>query len=199
MKKSFSIFVISLFCYTASFAQQDNPPPVVIKQEGATMQTNPDEEPDVRDLPFKKRIRFGLGGLGLNFGTYNSISASPMVGYQVTNQMMLGVEVPYQKSWGTNYYTGYSVDYSLLGYRIFARENIPFLTQLIGNGYARAEYEQYSFLSGGASFNPRPAFLAGLGLGSNRGIQLLLMYDLNFKQGESIYASPVVIRGGVSF
>ena len=61
------------------------------------------------------------------------------------------------------------------------------------------EIEQYSFVSGGVSLNPRPAYLAGIGLGASRGIQLLVLYDLNFVQGESIYASPLVIRGGISF
>jgi hypothetical protein len=190
MKKLFVILFLAIGTTTAM--AQD---PVVIKQEGASVQQSTDEEEDVRNQTFKQRLRFGLGGLGFQFGTFfSSVSAAPMVGYMITNTTMGGLEVPYQHTWGR-----LTQPTHWIGYRGFVNQQIPPLAQLIGTGYGRLEYEQYNVISGGSNFSPRASILAGIGIGAFRGTQIIIMYDLNYQEGTSLYGSPLVVRGGITF
>lgn len=47
------------------------------------------ENPSVKGLPFKERLRLG-GNLGLSFGTYTNINVSPMAGYEITRKLVVG-------------------------------------------------------------------------------------------------------------
>jgi hypothetical protein len=196
MKKFLFFLFLSIVSYTSTYAQD----PIVIKQDSSVRDL--DEPVDVRDLPFRERIRFGGG---INGGTFTSlginIGVSPMVGYQVRNNTIVGVGLTY------NYNSAYGVKLSQLGQRAFIRQGVPFLEQLLGGGFLIGQVENYSELSSTPYTYTNPV-LVGIGLGPTRGFNLTLMYDLNYQQstysGNAIRVSPygsafVIQVGGFFF
>jgi hypothetical protein len=148
----------------------------VIKEEGA--RGDLDLEPDVSELSFRERLHFGGGVSGLSFGNPTSIGISPMAGYLLTNNTILGLGMTYQYY----SYTGYKAS-NLLGERIFVRQQIPMLAQLVGQGYLTAQLENFNDMSSGPTGNGYSnPFLVGIGIGSRIGINLSLMYDLNYSE-----------------
>lgn len=177
--------------------------PVVIKEDGA--KGDLDVEPDVSELSFRQRLHFGGGLSGLSFGNPISIGVSPMVGYSLANNTIVGLGVSYQY---------YSVNYggsigkitsNLLGERVFIRQYIPTLTALLGQSYLVGQVENYSNLSQSNNIynlgysNP---VLVGIGIGSKLGINLSVMYDLNYSSSSgkvSPYGSALVVQVGGFF
>ncbi|RXK49697.1 hypothetical protein [Aquirufa rosea] len=177
--------------------------PVVIKEDGA--KGDLDVEPDVSELSFRQRLHFGGGLSGLSFGNPTSIGVSPMVGYSLANNTIVGLGVSYQY---------YSVNYggsigkitsNLLGERVFIRQYIPTLTALLGQSYLVGQVENYSNLSQSNNIynlgysNP---VLVGIGIGSKLGINLSVMYDLNYSSSSgkvSPYGSALVVQVGGFF
>ena len=196
MKKIFLFIILATATLSKIYAQD----PVVIKQEGATGDL--DQEPDVRDLPFRQRIRVGGGISGLSFGNPTSIGISPMVGYQATNQTIVGVGLTYQYYSAKDIY-GNSYSSNLLGERIFVRHSIPFIEQIIGQGYLIGQLENYSNLSNNTGFSYSNPVLVGIGIGSRIGLNFQVMYDLNYPSVTSPkyspYGSALVIQVGGFF
>ncbi|MHA8065439.1 hypothetical protein V7S76_02040 [Aquirufa sp. ROCK2-A2] len=198
MKKLLLIIgLLSFGMLQVSMAQEA----VVIKEEGA--QGDLDVERDVSELSFKERVHFGGGISGLSFGNPTSIGLSPMAGYQLTNNTVVGLGLTYQY---------YSINYggsigkltsNLLGERIFARHYIPALSELVGQSYLTAQVENYSNLSNNNGINYSNPVLVGVGIGSKIGINLTLMYDLNYTSGygasQSPYGSAFVVQVGGFF
>jgi hemolysin activation/secretion protein len=98
---------------------------------------------------------------------------------------------------------GYRATSNLLGERIFVRQQIPMLSQLLGQGYLTAQLENFNDMSAGTTgagySNP---FLVGIGIGSRMGINLSLMYDLNYSATsakQSPYGSAFVVQVGGFF
>lgn len=196
MKKILVVILISFLAGTPKLFAQD---PVVIKEEGA--RGDLDVEPDVSELSFRERLHFGGGVSGLSFGNPTSIGISPMAGYLLTNQTIIGLGMTYQYYSLT--YSGYRAVSNLLGERIFVRQQIPALSAYIGQGYLTAQLENFSNLSSssisGEYSNP---FLVGVGIGSKIGINLSLMYDLNYSATsgkQSPYGSAFVVQVGGFF
>ena len=176
---------------------------VVIKQEG--YETPPDELP-LNQLTFRQRLRIGGGITGLSIGNPTSIGLSPMVGYQATDMLIVGVGGTYQYTKYSNYFGLGSLSFSQLGYRAFAMRTLPFLQELIGGGFAQVEYEQLKIITSGQTTTYRPALLAGIGMstGGRRSINITALYDFNYKsfdpQGNSSSSgSPIVLRIGGFF
>jgi hypothetical protein len=197
MKKIVFLFCLIFFAAASSVLAQDEQ--VVIKEEGA--RGDLDVEPDVSELSFRERLHFGGGLSGLSFGNPTSIGISPMAGYLLTNNTVLGVGMTYQ------YYSlniaGYRATSNLLGERIFVRQQIPMLSQLLGQGYLTAQLENFNDMSAGTTgagySNP---FLVGIGIGSRIGINLSLLYDLNYSASsakQSPYGSAFVVQVGGFF
>jgi len=197
MKKIVFLFCLIFFAAASSVLAQDEQ--VVIKEEGA--RGDLDIEPDVSELSFRERLHFGGGLSGLSFGNPTSIGISPMAGYLLTNNTVIGVGMTYQ------YYSlniaGYRATSNLLGERIFVRQQIPMLSQLLGQGYLTAQLENFNDMSAGTTgagySNP---FLVGIGIGSRIGINLSLMYDLNYSATsakQSPYGSAFVVQVGGFF
>ena len=197
MKKIVFLFCLIFFAAASSVLAQDEQ--VVIKEEGA--RGDLDVEPDVSELSFRERLHFGGGLSGLSFGNHTSIGISPMAGYLLTNNTVIGVGMTYQ------YYSlniaGYRATSNLLGERIFVRQQIPMLSQLLGQGYLTAQLENFNDMSAGTTgagySNP---FLVGIGIGSRIGINLSLMYDLNYSATsakQSPYGSAFVVQVGGFF
>lgn len=194
---------LCVLCWGKEAVAQTDPQPqnksIVIRPEGY----QEPKEPELKDLTFKQRLRFGGNFGGLSIGNPTSVGVSPMLGYQLTNQAILGVGGTYQyysyRDFYNNRYTS-----NAIAYRAFIMQNISVLQQLLGGGYLQAEVEKYESLSGGFSY--QPSFLVGLGLGSPRSFNLTVLYNLNYKDGYdqygrpySIYSSPLVLRVGGFF
>ena len=193
MKKLLLFFSLLTFGGISEvFAQE----PVVIKEEGAVGDL--DAEVDVRELPFRQRLNFGGGVSGLSFGNPTSIGISPMVGYSLTNTSIVGVGLTYQYFWA-DYGSLGSFTSNLLGQRIFFRQQVPALNQVIGQAYLTGQIENFSNVSDNTRINYSNPVLLGVGLGSKLGINLSIMYDLNYSSGRSPYGSSLVVQVGGFF
>lgn len=144
---------------------------------------------------FWEKAYFG-GNLGLQFGAITLVDISPLIGYQITDRLSIGVGGTYL------YYRiqsqFYRADLSIYGARAFARFFV------IQNLFAHAEYE---VLNGPwdnnfskSRFNITNVLVGGgyrQQVGSRAFINMMILWNIN----ESVY-SPYqnpIIRGGVSF
>ncbi len=195
MKKLLFFLFVSIASYTSTYAQD----PVVIKQDSSVRDL--DEEQDVRELPFRQRIRFGGGIGGLQFGNPTVVGVSPMVGYQATNNFTVGLALDYQYQGGTSFGRKYSINQ--YGPRLFGQYRLQFLEQILSRAFAQVELQKYY---GSQSFNGSSSLdinydtqaLAGLGVGFG-GFQITALYNLNYNALTSPYGSPIVIRVGGFF
>lgn len=195
MNKIVALILFSFLAYTPELFAQD---PIVIKEEGA--RGDLDLEPDVSELSFRERLHFGGGVSGLSFGNPTSIGISPMAGYLLTNNTILGLGMTYQ--YYSLSYGGYKATSNLLGERIFVRQQIPALSAFIGQGYLTAQLENFNNMSPGITGGYSNPFLVGVGIGSRIGINLSLMYDLNYSETsgkQSPYGSAFVVQVGGFF
>lgn len=191
MKSIFLFFALALLSISFASQAQD---PVVIAEDGA--KGDLDIEPDVRDLPFRQRLHFGGGISGLSFGNPTSIGISPMAGYMLTNNTILGVGFTYQ------YFSfrGFQAS-NLVGQRIFVRQFVPALSAMIGQGYLTAQIENFQDIASPANkMKYSTPVLVGVGIGSKLGINLNVMYDLNYSaSGNSPYGTALVVQVGGFF
>jgi hypothetical protein len=195
MNKIVALILFSFLAYTPELFAQD---PIVIKEEGA--RGDLDLEPDVSELSFRERLHFGGGVSGLSFGNPTSIGISPMAGYLLTNNTILGLGMTYQ--YYSLSYGGFKATSNLLGERIFVRQQIPALSAFIGQGYLTAQLENFNNMSPGTTGGYSNPFLVGVGIGSRIGINLSLMYDLNYSETsgkQSPYGSAFVVQVGGFF
>ena len=195
MNKIVTLILFSFLAYTPALFAQD---PIVIKEEGA--RGDLDIEPDVSELSFRERLHFGGGISGLSFGNPTSIGISPMAGYLLAKNTILGLGMTYQ--YYSVSYQGFKATSNLLGERIFVRQQIPALSALIGQGYLTAQLENFNDMSPGTSVGYSNPFLVGIGIGSRIGINLSLMYDLNYSETsgkQSPYGSAFVVQVGGFF
>jgi hypothetical protein len=189
MKSTFLFFAILFSGLSFHCWAQD---PIVIAEEGA--KGDLDVEPDVRDLPFRQRLHFGGGISGLSFGNPTSIGLSPMVGYSATNTTVIGVGATYQYF----AFRGFTAS-NLLGQRLFVRQYVPALSQLLGQSFLTAQVENFSDLTN-PSYRYSNPVLVGVGIGSKIGINLNIMYDLNYSAFKaSPYGSAIVVQVGGFF
>lgn len=182
---------------TKSWAQE----PVVIKQDGATgdLDATENEEPDVRDLSFRERLKFG-GGIGnLQLQPFG-IAVSPMAGYLLTNDITVGLAVDYR--YVAQYSNMYGTSPSQTFYipRIFGQYRIKALESILPKAFAQAELQQYYGKVGTRSSDSPVQGLTGLGLGYG-GMQLTVLYNWSYNADPigSPYTSPWVIRVGGFF
>jgi hypothetical protein len=161
----------------------------------------------LKGTPFKERIMTG-GGFGLGFGSdQDFISLSPMIGYRVTERMLMGTSVTYR-------YTKYkllspAVKLTDYGVNPFVRYT------LFNNVFTQVEYEylNYEFpywnsgkneiettrrdytgiFAGGGFFQP---------IGDRAMFFVMALYNLSYtdpKPGEySPYYNPLVLRAGIN-
>ena len=191
MKSIYLFFSLALFSISFTSHAQD---PVVISEEGA--KGDLDIEPDVSELTFRQRMHYGGGISGLSFGNPTSIGISPMAGYMLTNNTILGAGLTYQ------YFSfrGFQAS-NLLGQRIFVRQFVPAVSAMIGQGYLTAQIENFQDLSNTAiKTKYSTPVLVGVGIGSKLGINLNVLYDLNYSAGSnSPYGTALVVQVGGFF
>ena len=177
--------------YTSTYAQD----PIVIKQDSTVKDLDSGEEQDVRELPFRQRIRLGGGIGGLQFGNPTVVAISPMVGYQVTNNFTAGLAIDYQYT----KFTGRDA-LSLYGPRLFGQYRLNVLEQILSRAFLQAELQKYYASSNGQSLDYNLQTLAGLGIGYGRfGITVLYNFSYSANSLNSPFSSPIVIRVGGFF
>jgi hypothetical protein len=151
------------------------------------------------------RVYFG-GGFGLTLGNdVTSVSASPLVGYRVTDIFSVGAQLIYQY---------YGEDVELLNgdtERLTANNygGGPFTRLEIGDRYfAHGEYEVLSFEYASRVFADRIELERGtnhsiwLGGGfRERGFFLMGLYNVLYDESDDTnpYASPFTVRAGFAF
>jgi hypothetical protein len=188
MKKILLFLFVSVAAYTSSFAQE----PIVIKQDSSV--TDLDVEQDVRDLPFRQRLKFGGGIGGLQFGNPTVIGVSPMVGYQATNDFILGLAVDYQY-----YKSSYATAQHQYGPRLFGQYRLHFLENILSQSFLQVEAQKYYYAVASKSYDFPIQTLAGIGVGFG-GFQLTVLYNLTYNSNvASPYGSPIVVRVGGFF
>lgn len=160
---------------------------------------------DGQPLPFGQRLRFGGGINGFRFGNPFSLGVSPVVAYQATEQLILGVG-------GTYNYTRYKAPFynpaftlNQYGGRGFAMyEAIP---SIVPNLYLHGEVETTTIqqkvdnaTNQNVSLNLTTPLL-GLTymqpISRRFGVNLTALYNLNYKSNESqvVYgSSPFILR-----
>ena len=190
MKKLLFFLFLSIVSYTSTYAQD----PIVIKQDSSVRDL--DEPVDVRDLPFRQRLKFGGGIGGLQFGNPTVVGISPMVGYQATNDLIVGLAVDYQYQGGTLFGQKYSVNQ--YGPRLFGQYRLHLLENILSGAFLQGEVQKYYASSQGVSVDYDVQALAGIGIGFG-GFNLTALYNLNYNERTSPYGSPLVIRVGGFF
>ena len=191
LKKILFFSFLLIASYTSTYAQD----PIVIKQDSTVKDLDSGEEQDVRELPFRQRIRIGGGIGGLQFGNPTVVAISPMVGYQVTNDLTAGLAVDYQYT----KFTGRDA-LSLYGPRLFGQYRLRVLENILSRAFAQAEIQKYYASSGGQSLDYNVQTLAGLGIGFG-GLGITVLYNFSYSANaiNSPYGSPLVIRVGGFF
>ncbi|TAH21170.1 MAG: hypothetical protein EAZ08_04000 [Cytophagales bacterium] len=161
-------------------------------------QNNKANSPSWRD-----KVRLG-GNFGLQFGSITFINVSPLVMYQATDRTQIGVGITYQYVRFSSTIVRNASGSSIFGGRVFARY---FLFPGI---FAHGEYEMlnntyYDPLVNELRRDWIPAGFAGGGysqqLGGGRSaFNVTILYNLLYEQyqSRSIYASPWVIRMGIT-
>ena len=171
-------------------------PVVVFAQETTTEPPKEIKAPqkEKNKIPFKDRIYIG-GNLGLQFGNETYIDISPLVGYKFTEKVTAGAGITYIYYRYKDSYYNYNT--SIYGGRIFGR--YFFIPSL----FAHAEVELLNMeLFNTSSYeyyrkNIISPFVGGgyiQRMGSNSGIYLMLLYNLN-DSAESPYSNPIVRIG----
>lgn len=147
------------------------------------------------------KLYFG-GGVGLSIGTgITSISASPLVGYKLTNEFSVGVRATYQYI----KYKDLNAQFNNFGGSLFSRY------QVTNNYFAHIEYEQLSFeyptgISPDGEIESEratnDAFFVGGGfsepISRSASFTVTILYDLLYDDELSPYASPLNIRAGMA-
>ncbi len=193
---------ISLSLFAQDSTNVQDPQPVVITQEGYSQEADPQDVP-LNERSFKQRLRLGGGisniQIGNKYGNPTVIGLSPMVGYQATNKMIVGAGVSYIFIKYRDIRNNINLRDDLAALRGFVRYDLKFLQELIGQGFLTGEVERYQSIQAKEKY--RPAVLVGAGMGIASGFGLTLLYDVNYKLGQSINlnslsggSSPWVIR-----
>lgn len=144
------------------------------------------------------RIYFGGGG-GLNVSSnQTNISASPQIGYKVTDRFIAGVGITYQyvkikaidkslNNFGWSIFNIYSVTDQIFAYGEFERLTFEFFTDA---AFERTDKTGYNSLLLGAGF--------ANSIGGRAAFNTMVLYNVLYDPAEpGPYRSPWVIRAGI--
>lgn len=156
-----------------------------------------EEEIDVKELPTKERLFVG-GFIGLQFGTYTSVSLNTLAGYRITNRLSAGIGGTYQYS--NDRFGGPSLVSHIYGGGVFSRFRI------IDKAFIHAEHEWLSVISrmdwiadGNKQRITETNFLVGPGYGialsPRANLNILLLY--NFNENSQVYLDNPFFRVGL--
>lgn len=198
-------FIAALLSSSMAFGQLTEDPEDRRDQGKDPLRT---QTPEGRPLPFGQRLRFGGGINGFRFGNPFSLGASPVVAYQATERLLVGVGASYtytRYKGITN--TGATVPvetYNQYGGRGFVMyEAIP---SIVPNLYLHGEVETTTVQVRADQTGQRASYglttpLLGLTymqpITRRFGVNLTALYNLNYNNNVSraIYgSSPFILR-----
>jgi hypothetical protein len=145
-------------------------------------------------IPFGQRLIVG-GNLGMQFGRYTFVDISPLVGYRLTNQFIVGLGATY---------IYYSVDDAFFKYNTHIFGGRTFAKYyLFENLFAHVEYELLNMevvddLTYQLVRTNIPSLFIGGGyrqmIGGRSAFELLLLYNV-MEERNSPYQNPIVRAG----
>ena len=163
---------------------------------------------DGQPLPFSQRLRYGGGITGFQFGNPFSLGVSPVIAYQATEHLILGIGATYRftrykgiTSAGTSVPIQTSTQYGGRGFAMY--EAIP---SIVPNLYLHGEIESTTVQikadqTGQQSSYALTAPLIGLTymqpISRRFGVNLTALYNLNYSNNisQAIYGnSPFILR-----
>lgn len=166
------------------------------------------QTPEGRPLPFGQRLRFGGGISGFQFGNPVRLGVSPVVAYQASERLIVGVGVSYTYTRYKGYTsTGSAVPletYNQYGGRGFAM--YEFIPSILSNLYLHGEVEATTVQAKADQTGQQSNYglttpLVGLTymqpISRRFGINLTALYNLNANSAVSraIYgSSPFILR-----
>ena len=166
------------------------------------------QTPEGRPLPFGQRLRFGGGISGFQFGNPVRLGASPVIAYQATERMLVGVGISYTYT----RYKGYTSSgtavpletYNQYGGRGFVM--YEFIPSILPNLYLHGEVESTNVQARADQTGQQQSYglttpLVGLTysqpISRRFGVNLTALYNLNANSNVSraIYgSSPFILR-----
>lgn len=197
------------FAFSARAQYPDQPrrpaddQPIVIRQapsDSGDVDPLVQEENPLKYMKFKERILLGGGINNIGFSSnFTTIGIAPQVGYQATMSTIVGLYSSYtfQSQRFLNSTGGtFRRNFSLMSVSPFVRQQLTFLPENLRMIYAQAEVEQFIGLNYETKF--KPAYLIGGGVNLG-GMQITALYNVNYDDFTSPYASPLVLRIGGFF
>jgi hypothetical protein len=194
------LFITILLSSSVAFGQLTEDPDDRRDQGRDPLRT---QTPEGRPLPFGQRLRFGGGINGFRFGNPFSLGVSPVIGYQATEHMIVGI--------GGNYtYTRYKAPYynpttyNQYGGRGFIM--YEFIPSAVPNLYLHGEIENSTiqqkpdgFASSSLSLtSPLVGITYSQPISRRFGVNITALYNLNYNDNSGlarvIYGSPFVFR-----
>ena len=164
---------------------------------------------NIESNSWRDRVRLG-GNFGLQVGNITFVDVSPLVLYQVTDRTQFGVGITYQYVRFNNVRTFGGSTLSSSGNSIYGGRTF-FRYFLFPGIFAQGEYEMlstryydYSSLTPELKRALVPAGFVGGGysqpIGGRSAFNITILYNLLYEQykTKSIYASPLVIRAGIT-
>ncbi len=199
------LFIIALLSSSVAFGQLTEDPDDRRDQGRDPLRT---QTPEGRPLPFGQRLRFGGGINGFRFGNPFSLGVSPVVAYQATERIIIGLG-------GTYTYTRYKavtntgvtvpyLTYNQYGGRGFVM--YEFIPSILSNLYLHGELENTTIqetenqtgrkVSAGLT-SPLVGLTYSQPISRRFGVNLTALYNLNYNNSglaNQIYGSPFVLR-----
>lgn len=199
------LFITALFSTSLAFGQLTEDPDQRRDQGRDPLKT---QTPEGRPLPFSQRLRFGGGINGFRFGNPFSLGVSPVIAYQATERMIIGIGGSYTY---TRYkgYTSTGSTVPLLTYNQYGGRGFimyEFIPSILPNLYLHGEIEsttvqQTDNQSGRTASDALTSPLVGVTysqpISRRFGVNLTALYNLNYNDNNlarTIYGSPFVLR-----
>ncbi|GAB2523562.1 hypothetical protein [Spirosoma aerophilum] len=200
------LFITALLTSSVAFGQLTEDPDDRRDQGKDPLRT---QTPEGRPLPFGQRLRFGGGINGFRFGNPFSLGVAPVIAYQASERMIVGIGATYTY---TRYKgitsTGSTVPvqtYNQYGGRGFLMyEFIPsilpnlYLHGEIENTTVAVKYDQTGQTASASLTSPLVGVTYSQPISRRFGVNLTALYNLNYNDnsglGRTIYGSPFVLR-----
>ena len=199
------LFITALLSSSIAFGQLTADPEDRRDQGRDPLRT---QTPEGRPLPFGQRLRFGGGINGFRFGNPFSLGVSPVVAYQATERMLVGIGGSYTYTRYKGYTsTGQTVPY--LTYNQYGGRGFvmyEFIPSILPNLYLHGEVEsttvqqtenQTGRTSSAALTSPLVGVTYSQPISRRFGVNLTALYNLNYNDNSlarTIYGSPFVLR-----
>lgn len=192
MRYLITLCLCGLFCFSAfgQFIEEEAKPKE--KKRKKIKKVEKEEKDEEIPSTLLDRLYFG-GWFNIQFGNVTVIGLSPVVGYRLTPQYMLGVGLTYEYYKDRRFTNGVDV----LGYQLFSRY---YFTPGI---FVHGEYNAISYKKQTASipedrqwfYSPLVGggYFASFG-GSRAGLNLTVLYNLNHDINNFRYPNPFIFR-----